>query len=86
MYPNCQKIIAFKLFDDGKRPAEVCKTLPRKKTTVFRYFQEWKKRNNRIERTTEQDKLRQCASEWIHGCELEMDHIRRYPRQDSKEQ
>jgi hypothetical protein len=85
MYPNCQKIIAFKLFDNGKRPAEISNTLSLKKQTVFRYFQEWEKRSRIIERAAEQDKLRQCAREWIHGCEMEIDQIRRYPRQGDEE-
>ncbi len=86
MYPNCQKIIAFKLFDNGKRPAETCNTVSLKKQTVFRYFQEWKRRNKFIERAAEQDKIRHCAKNWIHSCEMDMNHYRRYPQQDSKEE
>ncbi len=85
MYPNCQKIIAFKLFNNGKRPAEISATLSLKKQTVFRYFQEWKKRTRIIERAAEQDKIRQCAKTWIQSCEIEKDQIRRYPRQDGNE-
>ncbi len=85
MYPNCQKIIAFKLFDNGKRPAEISNTISLKKPTVFRYFQEWKKRRRIIEQAVEQNKIRQCVREWIHSCEMEIDQIRRYPRQGGKE-
>ena len=85
MYPNCQKIIAFKLFDNGKRPAEISNTLSLKKQTVFRYFQEWKKRRRIIEQAAEQFKIRQCARERIHSCEMEIDQIRRYPRQGGEE-
>ena len=78
MYPNCQKIIAFKLFDNGKRPAEICNTLSLKKQTVFRYFQEWKKRRRIIEQAAEQNKIRQCVREWIHSCEMDINYYRRY--------
>ena len=85
MYPNCKKVIVFKLFDSGKRPAEVSNILSLKKQTVFRYFQEWKKRRSIIERVVEEDKLRQCAKNWIQSCEKDIDQIRRYPRQGSEE-
>ena len=33
----------FEAFDEGERPAEVIKELKAKESTVFRYFQQWKK-------------------------------------------
>jgi hypothetical protein len=42
-YPNCQKIQAFKLFDQGKRPAEIYDLVKVKKHTLFNYYQLWKK-------------------------------------------
>ena len=86
MYPNCQKIAAFKLFDNGKRPAEVCNMLSLKKPTVFRYFQDWKKKKRIAEQAAEHDRLRQCLKQRIHAGEMDMDQIRRYPGTNSKEE
>jgi hypothetical protein len=85
MYPNCQKIIAFKLFDNGKRPAEVCNMLPLNKRTVFRYFQDWKRKKRMAERAAENDRLRQYLREHIHNCEMDIDQIHRYPEHHSQE-
>ena len=86
MYPNCQKIIAFKLFDKGKRPAEVCSMLPLNKRTVFRYFQDWKRKKRITERAAEDDRLRRYLRKQIHGCDMDMDQIRRYPKHHGKEE
>src|SRR3989339_1818329 len=42
-YPNCEKAIAFKLFEKGKRPSEIFGSVRLKKCTIFNYYQEWKK-------------------------------------------
>lgn len=86
MYPNCQKITAFKLFDNGRRPAEVCNMLPLKKRTVFRYFQDWKRKKRITEQAAEHDRLRQCLKHRIHSCEMNMDQCRRYPEHHSREE
>ena len=86
MYPNCQKIIAFKLFDNGKRPAEVCSMLPLNKRTVFRYFQDWKRKKRMTERAAEDDRLRRYLREQIHNYDMDMDQIRRYPEHHSQKE
>jgi len=86
VYVNCQKIIAFKLFDSGNRPAEVSNMLPLKKPTLFRYFQEWKRKKRIAEQAAEHNRLRECLKQRIHSCEMDIDQIRRYPEHHSKEE
>jgi hypothetical protein len=42
-YPGCQKIIAFKLFEQGKRPAEIYNMVKVRKHTLYNYYQLWKR-------------------------------------------
>ena len=77
MYVNCHKIKAFKLFNEGKRPAEIFNELPLKKPTIFRYFQDWKKEHLKAE-------LDRCWKRRIESCETEIQQIRRYPERHQK--
>lgn len=42
-YPNCEKIKAFRLFEQGKRPSEIYALVKVTKHTLYCYYQEWKK-------------------------------------------
>ena len=42
-YPGCQKVKAFKLFDQGKRPSEIYSLVKVTKHTLFNYHQLWKR-------------------------------------------
>jgi len=77
MYINCHKTKAFKLFNAGKRPAEIFNELPLKKTTIFRYFQDWKKKHLKAE-------LERCWKRRIESCETQIQQIKRYPESHQK--
>ena len=80
MYPNCQKIRAFKLFNEGKRPAEIFYELQLKKPTIFRYFQLWKKEKAIRKQAAERDELQRRLRNRIKGCQSQMERIQRYPK------
>lgn len=69
MYINCQKIKAFALFEDGTRPAEVFNELSLKKQSVYRYFQEWKRKKRIKEEATELAVIRQLIGKRIEDVE-----------------
>lgn len=79
MYVNCHKTKAFKLFNEGKRPAGILHELPLKKQTFFRYFQEWKKKHLKAE-------LERCWKKRIKACETEIQQIKWYPESHPKGQ
>ena len=75
MYRNCQKEKAFKLFDQGKRPAEVFDKLALKKTTIFRYYQLWKKKQALAER----NRLLLHLRARIKSCQFQIEYMQRHP-------
>jgi len=77
MNPNCQKAIAFRLFDEGKRPAEIYHLVGVKKHTLFYYYQLWKKEHLKAE-------LERCWKRRLEGCENEIQQIKRYPESHQK--
>ena len=56
-YPNCAKIEAFKLFDQGKRPSEIYDLVTVKKHTLFAYYQQWKKECEEQEKENKRTRL-----------------------------
>ncbi len=77
MYVNSQKTKAFKLFNEGKRPAEIFNELPLKKTTIFRYFQDWKRKHLKAE-------LEHFWKRRIRSCETQIQEITWYPERHQK--
>ena len=43
---------AFEAFDEGKRPLQVSRELHANKNTILRYFESWKKQNQRVSYST----------------------------------
>jgi hypothetical protein len=84
MYPNCQKIKAFKLFNEGKRPAETFSELQLKKSTIFRYFQLWKNEKVIAKQAAERDELQRRLENRIRGCQWQIELIQRYPERHQK--
>ena len=84
MYPNCQKIKAFRLFNEGKRPAELFNELQLKRSTIFRYFQLWKKEKVIRKQAAERDKLQRCLRNRIKSCQSQIELIQRFPARYTK--
>lgn len=78
LYPNCQKIIAFKLFENGLRPAQVYQRLTLEQSTLYRYFQEWKSNQINEKFKADNNRLQRQIRKWLVSLEKEIDRLHRY--------
>lgn len=85
MNPNCQKAIAFRLFDEGKRPAEIYHLVSVKKHTLFYYFQLWKKEKENAKQVTRRNDLERQLRNRIKRCQTRIEQMQYYPQHYKQE-
>ncbi len=85
MNPNCQKAIAFRLFDEDKRPAKIYHLVDVKKHTLFYYFQLWKKEKKKAIEVILSNRLERQLRNRIKRCQIRLEQMQYYP-QDYKQE
>jgi hypothetical protein len=75
-YAGCQKVKAFKLFDEGKRPSEIYSLVKVTKHTLYNYHQLWKRER---EEESKRKKLAQA-----HQRSLKEERIKKKLKQEEE--